>query len=45
MMGGRDCEDSVCEAQVPEGAPVVNVSVNALMGGVKVTDQPDRDDD
>jgi len=36
FMGGRDMDESVSEVEVAEDAPVVNVSVNALMGGVSV---------
>jgi len=44
FMGGRGVDDSV-NAVPRVNPPIVNVSVNALMGGVNVTDDPDSDDD
>jgi hypothetical protein len=45
FMGGRGVDDVIRDAQIEEGAPVVNVSVNALMGGVNVSDESDFGDD
>ena len=45
FMGGRSIDEAITRAEPAENAPVVNVSVNALMGGVDVSNEPDGDDD
>ncbi len=45
IMGGRGVDDTIRAADVAEDAPVVNVSVNALMGGVNVGDDGNDDND
>jgi hypothetical protein len=45
FMGGRDIDEAITRVETAENAPVVNVSVNALMGGVDVSNEPDSDDD
>jgi hypothetical protein len=45
FMGGRDIDEAITRVETAENAPVVNVSVNALMGGVDVSNEPDGDDD